>query len=95
MDRPNASAIVTGGAGGFGAATVRRLAQMGARVVIAAVSDKQGEALAREGSAGSRSVRTDCRDEDAIATAVKAAAGLGPLRAAMITHIGPERHGVD
>jgi NAD(P)-dependent dehydrogenase (short-subunit alcohol dehydrogenase family) len=30
MDLTNASAIVTGGAGGFGAATVRRLAQMGA-----------------------------------------------------------------
>jgi NAD(P)-dependent dehydrogenase (short-subunit alcohol dehydrogenase family) len=30
MDLTNASAIVTGGAGGFGSATVRRLAQMGA-----------------------------------------------------------------
>jgi NAD(P)-dependent dehydrogenase (short-subunit alcohol dehydrogenase family) len=30
MDLTNASAIVTGGAGGFSAATVRRLAQMGA-----------------------------------------------------------------
>jgi len=29
-------------------------------------------------------------DEDAIAKAVKAAAGLGPLRAAVITHIGPD-----
>jgi NAD(P)-dependent dehydrogenase (short-subunit alcohol dehydrogenase family) len=28
MDPTNASAIVTGGAGGFGSATVRRLAQM-------------------------------------------------------------------
>jgi NAD(P)-dependent dehydrogenase (short-subunit alcohol dehydrogenase family) len=28
MDLTNASAIVTGGAGGFGSATVRRLAQM-------------------------------------------------------------------
>jgi NAD(P)-dependent dehydrogenase (short-subunit alcohol dehydrogenase family) len=34
----NASAIVTGSAGGFGSATVRRLAQMGAKVVIADVS---------------------------------------------------------
>jgi NAD(P)-dependent dehydrogenase (short-subunit alcohol dehydrogenase family) len=33
MGLPNASAIVTDGAGGFGAATLRRLAQMGAKVV--------------------------------------------------------------
>ena len=31
MDLTNASAIVVGGAGGFGSATVRRLAQMGAK----------------------------------------------------------------
>ena len=30
MDLTNASAIVTGGAGGFGSATVRRLTQKGA-----------------------------------------------------------------
>jgi NAD(P)-dependent dehydrogenase (short-subunit alcohol dehydrogenase family) len=46
MGLTNASAIVTGGAGGFGSATVRGLAQMGARVVIADVSDERGEALA-------------------------------------------------
>ena len=44
MDLTNASAIVTGGAGGFGAATVRRLAQMGAEVVIVDVSDERGAA---------------------------------------------------
>jgi NAD(P)-dependent dehydrogenase (short-subunit alcohol dehydrogenase family) len=53
MDLTNASTIVTGGAGGFGSATVRRLAQMGAKVVIADVSDERGEALAREVGAGS------------------------------------------
>ena len=85
MDLTNASVIVTGGAGGFGSATVRRLAPMGAKVVIADVSDKRGEALAREVGAGSLYVPTDCVDEDAIATAVKAAAGLGPLGAAVQT----------
>jgi NAD(P)-dependent dehydrogenase (short-subunit alcohol dehydrogenase family) len=80
MDLTNASAIVTGGAGGFGSATVRRLAQTGAKVVIADVSDERGEALAREVGSGSLYVSTYCMDEDAIATAVKAAAGLGPLR---------------
>ena len=33
MELTNASAIVIGGAGGFGSATVRRLAQMGAKVL--------------------------------------------------------------
>src|SRR3954453_304351 len=50
MDLTNAWEIVTGGAGGFGAATVRRLAHMGAKVVIADVSDERGEALASAGS---------------------------------------------
>jgi hypothetical protein len=39
MDLTNASAIVTDDAGGFGSATVRRLAQMGAKVVIAGGPD--------------------------------------------------------
>ena len=33
MDLTNASAIVTGGAGGVGSATVRRLAQKGAKAL--------------------------------------------------------------
>jgi NAD(P)-dependent dehydrogenase (short-subunit alcohol dehydrogenase family) len=33
MDLTNASVIVTGGAGGFGSATVRRLAQKGAKAL--------------------------------------------------------------
>jgi NAD(P)-dependent dehydrogenase (short-subunit alcohol dehydrogenase family) len=40
------SAIVTGGTGGLGSATVRRLAASGAAVVIADVADDQGKALA-------------------------------------------------
>jgi hypothetical protein len=43
-----------------------------------------------EGGACSLYVPTDCMDEDAIAEAVKVAAGLEPLRAAVITHIGPD-----
>ncbi len=69
---------------------MRRLAEKGAKVVIADVSDERGEALAREVGAGFLYVPTDCMDEDAIAKAVNAAAGLGPLRAAVITHIGPD-----
>jgi NAD(P)-dependent dehydrogenase (short-subunit alcohol dehydrogenase family) len=89
MDLTNASALVTGGAGGFGSATVRRLAQRGAKVVIADVADERGEALAKELGNGSVYVRTDILDEGSIARAVETAVGLAPLRAAVIVHGGP------
>jgi NAD(P)-dependent dehydrogenase (short-subunit alcohol dehydrogenase family) len=89
MDLSNASALVTGGAGGFGGATARRLAQMGAKVVIADVADERGEALAKELGNGSVYVHTDILDEASIANAVQTAAGLAPLRAAVIVHGGP------
>lgn len=89
MDLTNASALVTGGAGGFGGATARRLAEKGARVVIADVADERGEALAKELGNGSVYVRTDIMDEASIANAVQTAAGIAPLRAAVIVHGGP------
>ena len=48
--------------------------QVGAKVVIADVSDERGEALAREVGAGYLYVPTDCMDEDASAEAVKVVA---------------------
>ncbi len=89
VDLTQASALVTGGAGGFGSATARRLAQRGAKVVIADVNDERGEALAREIGNGSVYVRTDILDEDSIQHAVQTALGLGPLRAAVVVHGGP------
>jgi NAD(P)-dependent dehydrogenase (short-subunit alcohol dehydrogenase family) len=89
MKLTNASALVTGGAGGFGSATARRLAAAGASVVIADVADERGEALAKEIGNGAVYVRTDIMDEESIAHAVDTAAGLGPLRAAVIVHGGP------
>jgi NAD(P)-dependent dehydrogenase (short-subunit alcohol dehydrogenase family) len=89
MDLTNASALVTGGAGGFGMATVRRLAQAGAKVVIADVNAERGEGLARELNNGSVFVHTDITDEASIAKAVQTAVGLGPLRAAVVVHGGP------
>jgi len=41
-------AIVTGGAGGLGSATVRRLAGEGAQVVITDLVEEAGQALAAE-----------------------------------------------
>jgi NAD(P)-dependent dehydrogenase (short-subunit alcohol dehydrogenase family) len=89
MKLAGASALVTGGAGGFGGATARRLAQRGAKVVIADVADERGEALAKELGGGAVYVRTDILDEASIARAVETAASLAPLRAAVVVHGGP------
>jgi NAD(P)-dependent dehydrogenase (short-subunit alcohol dehydrogenase family) len=89
MKLTNASALVTGGAGGFGGATARRLAAMGARVVIADVADERGQALAKELGGGAVYVHCDIMDEGSIANAVQTAADIGPLRAAVVVHGGP------
>lgn len=87
MDISNGSVLITGGAGGFGGATARRLAKAGAKVVLADLADERGQALADE--IGGRYVRTDITDDDQIAAAVAAAASVAPLRAAVIAHGGP------
>ena len=57
MDIAGASAIVTGGASGLGAATVRRLAASGMHVVIVDLQDDLGEQVrAWKGCALSRNV---------------------------------------
>lgn len=83
------SALVTGGAGGLGEATVRRLAAAGAKVVIADLSEERGEALAKELGDNTVFVRTDATDEDSVLAAVGAAVELGPLRIAVSAHGGP------
>ena len=93
MDLSQASVLVTGGAGGFGSATVRRLATQGAKVVIADVADERGEALAKELGNGCIYVHTDIMDEASIEKAVQAAVDLAPLRAAVIVHGGPRAPG--
>lgn len=87
MKLENASVIITGGAGGFGGATARRLAARGAHVVVADVADERGKALAAE--IGGTYVRTDIMDEASIGEAVATAAKIAPLRAAVIAHGGP------
>lgn len=89
MDVSNGSVLITGGAGGFGGATARRVAALGAKVVIADVADERGQALAQELGNGSIYVRTDIMDEGSIEAAVAAAVDLAPLRAAVISHGGP------
>lgn len=72
------SALVTGGASGLGAATARRLAGKGARVLIADVQDELGEAIADEVEGGF--VHTDVRNSSEATAAVEAAAEMGPFR---------------
>lgn len=71
-------AIVTGGASGLGAATARRLARKGARVVIADVQDEAGDALA--GEIEGAFVRTDVTDSSEVEAAVETAVEMGPIR---------------
>lgn len=89
MDLSNASALVTGGAGGFGEATVRRLVDAGAKVVIADLAADKGKKLAEELGDSVRFVETDVLSEESVAAAVSAATELAPLRAAVIVHGGP------
>lgn len=79
VDINGASAIVTGGASGIGAATARQLAAKGARVVVADLQADKGEALAHE--IGGVFVPVDVTSTEQIIDAVNTAADLGPLRA--------------
>jgi meso-butanediol dehydrogenase / (S,S)-butanediol dehydrogenase / diacetyl reductase len=73
-------AIVTGGASGIGAATVRRFVGEGARVVVADINDDAGEALARSLGASAAFRHTDVTTlaevEAAVAFAVQRWGGL-------------------
>lgn len=66
----NKVAIVTGGAGGFGAGIVKAYAREGAKVVIADINPEGGEALARELGPAVAVVRCDVTDYEAVQSAV-------------------------
>ena len=83
--------LVTGGASGLGAATVRRLAQDGANVLIADVDKETGEELAADIGEQARFACTDVTDEESTQKALNVAqdafgglhglincAGIGP-----------------
>jgi NAD(P)-dependent dehydrogenase (short-subunit alcohol dehydrogenase family) len=79
MDINGASALVTGGASGIGAAAARQLAAKGAKVVVADLNAEKGEALAQE--IGGAFASVDVTDTAQIQAAVEQAAELGALRA--------------
>ena len=78
MDINGASAIVTGGASGIGAAAAKLLAARGAKVVIADLQEEKGRALADE--IGGGFCKVDVTNTDDIIAAVEMAKDMGPLR---------------
>jgi NAD(P)-dependent dehydrogenase (short-subunit alcohol dehydrogenase family) len=79
MKISGSSALVTGGASGLGAATVRHLVGQGAAVVIADLNAEAGAALAHELGEKARFVETDVADEASMKRAVAEAAQEGEL----------------
>lgn len=90
MDIAGAVALVSGGASGLGAATVRRLARAGAQVVIADLSEERGTALVEalhkelaQGQGAAHFVKTDVTSAEEVQAAVERARSLGTLRLAV------------
>lgn len=77
MKIQNKTFIVTGGASGLGAGTVRMLVQEGARVIIADLQDEPGQALAQE--LGQTYVHCDVTQEADGEQVIAAAQHIGPL----------------
>ncbi|HEY6033554.1 MAG TPA: SDR family NAD(P)-dependent oxidoreductase [Kofleriaceae bacterium] len=77
MKLPGHVALVTGGASGLGAATVRRLSEGGAKVVIVDQNERGAE-LAKE--LGAVFAKADVTDSAQVEAAIAQASALGPLR---------------
>jgi len=83
MKLDGAVALVTGGASGLGAATVRRLIAGGAKAVIVDRDEGKGQALAGELAGKAVFAKADVTDPAQIEAAVARAAELGELRIAV------------
>lgn len=84
METKGKVALVTGGASGLGAATVRALAAAGAKVVIADRNAEAGAALAKELGASVRFAETDVTSEAQMLAAIATAKNdLGGLHVAV------------
>jgi NAD(P)-dependent dehydrogenase (short-subunit alcohol dehydrogenase family) len=77
--------LVTGGASGLGAATVRHASVQGARVVIADLPSSSGAELADALGPGVTFVPTDVTDTAQVEAAVATATALGTLRGVVHT----------
>ena len=81
-------ALVTGGASGIGAATVRRLAAEGAEVWVADLNDEGSEAVA--GEIDGHAVHLDVTDPDSAKAAIK---GVGAALDILINNAGMDEFG--
>jgi NAD(P)-dependent dehydrogenase (short-subunit alcohol dehydrogenase family) len=81
MDLNGASAVVTGGGSGLGAATAEALAKAGAKVVVLDINAANAQAVAAR--IGGQAVVGDVAEEAPVAQAIEAAAALAPLRLAV------------
>jgi NAD(P)-dependent dehydrogenase (short-subunit alcohol dehydrogenase family) len=88
MEISGASAIVTGGAGGLGGATVRRLVAAGAKVVIADLNTEKAEEMVKELGDAVAYVKTDITSESSVQEALDKAASMGPVRISVAVHGG-------
>ncbi len=76
--------LVTGGASGLGAATVRLIVKRGGQAVIADLNSEAGEALAQELGDNARFAAVDVTDTDQVQAAIKLATDTwGMLRGAV------------
>jgi len=73
MEIQNKTFLVSGGASGLGAATVRLLVESGAKAIIADVNPETGAAMAQELGQQTRFVKTDVTDEASVQQAVNRA----------------------
>ncbi len=76
-------ALVTGGASGLGAATVKRLVAGGAKALIVDRDDARGAALAAELGASAAFAKADVTDAAQVEAAIAEAGKLGTLRIAV------------
>jgi NAD(P)-dependent dehydrogenase (short-subunit alcohol dehydrogenase family) len=83
MKLDGAVALVTGGASGLGAATVRRLVAGGAKAVIVDRDEAKGQALAAELAGKAIYAKADVADAAQLEAAVGRASELGTLRIAV------------
>ncbi|EHB55471.1 3-hydroxy-2-methylbutyryl-CoA dehydrogenase [Mycolicibacterium rhodesiae JS60] len=81
MNIDGASTVVTGGASGLGLATVKRLLDHGAHVVIADLPTSAGESVAAELGPRVSFSPADVRSTDEVTAALDLAAEAGPVRA--------------
>ncbi len=79
MNLEGRAAIVTGGAGGLGSAVVKRLVEVGMKVVVFDRDAGRATDLVSELGASATSATGDVNDDASAAQAIEAASSLGPL----------------